>query len=199
MADYVNNKELYEQFKLYHPLAKAAAEAGQERPEIPLKIAEALMQISTRIMNSYNFCNYSYKAEMISDAILQCFRKVHLFDPERTENPFAYFSQLAWNAAVSRIKEEQKHASIRARLINGRLTTEFVENLEKDTEATNAFVDFLKENEIFVDYYEQRKNQQQTGLIHPALKHRNFTPYTKKEVVVQPSPDLDLFELADDE
>lgn len=198
MADYVNNKELYEQFKVYHPLAKAALSAGEERPEIPLKIAEAIIQISTRIMNSYNFCNYSYKAEMISDAILQCFRKVHLFDPDRTENPFAYFSQLAWNAAVSRIKEEQKHASIRARLINDKLTTEYVENLEKDSEATNAFVDFLKDNEIFVDYFEQRKTQQQTGLIHPSLKHRNFTPYVKKENKVIESDETNLFDLTNE-
>ena len=197
MSHYVNNKELYEEFVSYYPLCKAALNAGLERPEIPLIIAEAIKQIAKRINNSYNFRNYSYVDEMIAAGMLQCLRKVHLFNPDISESPFSYFSQLCWNASIGVIKEEQKQTSIRARLINDKLTTDFVENLDKDSDATNAFVDFLKENEIFVDYYEQRKSQGQTGLLHPALRHKNLTPYVKKRPVAV-SSETNLYELTDE-
>jgi len=195
MADYVNNKELFAELCIFNAAYILATEAGLERPQISNKIAHAIMQVCTRMANSYNFCNYTYKDEMISDAILKCYKKIHGFDPLRSENPFAYVSQIAWNSFLYRIKEEQKESSIKARMIREKMSDEFVQHgVDTDAdEGSNAFVEFLKENDAFVDYIELRKENAKT--IHPSLKHRNKTPYVKKFVELK--EDDTEFDLSD--
>lgn len=195
---YVNGREFLGMLKEYHASYLESVRLEQEKPQVSNEIAGAIIQIATRLSNSYNFIGYSYKDEMIADGIYKCLDKVHRFDPNISENPFGFFSQLCWNSFLNRIKIEQKQASIRARLINDKVTSEFVEqSLENDVDATNAFVGFLKDNNIFVDYYEERKTADQTGTIHPSLKHRNLTPYVKKEkeIKVKPNPETNLYDL----
>lgn len=197
---YVNNKELLNSLKEFRVLYLESKELGLERPVMPNKVSSAIVQIATKMSRLHNFIGYSYRSDMISDAILQCTAKFQNFDPEKGDNPFAYFSQLAWNAFVGRIKIEQKQTSIRAKLINEKVTTEFIQqNLENDTDGTNAFVDFLKENEIFVDYYQQSKDQEKNGSLHPSLKHRNLTAYAKKtDTKVVEDSETNLYELTDE-
>lgn len=195
---YVNGKEFFVMLKEYHEKYLISIENNTDKPIVSNEIAGAIMQICNRLSNSFNFIGYSYKDEMIADAIYKCLDKVHRFDPAISENPFAFFTQLAYNAFINRIKIEQKQASIRARLINDKVTSDFVEqSLENDVDATNAFVGFLKDNNIFVDYFEERKGNIQVGTLHPSLKHRNLTPYIKKEkdVKVKSNPETNLYEL----
>ena len=197
---YVNNKEILAIMKEYR-VAYLKTKEETERPPMPPRVADAIVQIATKMSRMHNFIGYSYRPDMISDAILQLTAKFHLFDPEKSDNFFGYASQLCWNAFIGRIKVEQKQTSIRARLINDKVTSEFIQqNLEGDAEGTNAFVDFLKENEIFVDYFEQRKNSEKTGSLHPSLKHRNLTPYAKetKTKVKPKTEEPNLFELVKD-
>lgn len=195
---YVNGKEFFVMLKAYHESYLLSVENQTDKPLVSNEIAGAIVQICNRLSNSFNFIGYSYKDEMIADGIFKCLDKVHRFDPAISQNPFGFFSQLAYNAFINRIKIEQKQASIRARLINEKVTSDFVEqSLENDVDATNAFVGFLKDNNIFVDYYEERKENAQTGTLHPALKHRNLTPYTKKVKPIKdkPNPETNLYEL----
>jgi DNA-directed RNA polymerase specialized sigma24 family protein len=75
---------------------------------------------------------YSYKDEMIADAIENCVSAAHSFDPEKSNNPFAYFTQIAWNAFIRRISKEKKQAYIK----------------HKNFEQTNLLDDLLEENYI---------------------------------------------------
>lgn len=195
---YVNGKELFEEMLVYKESCNVAKALGLPRPPITDKIASSIIRISNKLSNSYNFIGYSYKDEMIADGIIKCVEKIHLFNPEKSENVFAYATQIIFNSFINRIKLEQKQASIRARLINDKITSEFVEqSLENDVDATNAFVGFLKDNNIFVDYYEERKENEHTGTLHPSLKHRNLTPYVKKnkEISIKPSAETNLYDL----
>lgn len=197
---YVNGKEFFAMLKEYHEKYLVSVEAGLDKPQVSNEIAGAIMQIADRLSNSFNFIGYSYKDEMIADAIYKCLDKVHRFDPNLSENPFAFFTQVSYNSFVNRIKIEQKQASIRARLINDKVTSDFVEqSLDNDVDATNAFVGFLKDNNIFVDYFEERKGNIQVGTLHPSLKHRNLTPYIKKDkdIKVKADPETNLYELMD--
>jgi len=199
---YVNNKELFDIMKEYRIEYLKTKELGTERPPMPNRVADAIVQIATKMSRMHNFIGYSYRSDMISDAILQCTAKFHLFDPEKSDNFFSYASQICWNEFLSRIKAEQKQTSIRAKLINEKVTTDFIQqNLENDVDGTNAFVDFLKENEIFVDYYQQKEEQIKTGStgIHPSLKHRNLTEYVKKDKKEKKKIVTDLFEIPENE
>jgi hypothetical protein len=84
-------------------------------PSIPNYVGEAIMLICSNLMKRPNFSGYSpqYKQEMISDATVDCVAAVGNFDPSRTNNPFAYFTQIAWNAFIRRLAKEKKHVYIK--------------------------------------------------------------------------------------
>lgn len=194
MAEYINGKEMYAELVIYNTLYKKSLVDGHEKPQVSKKLAHSIIQIATRLTNSYNFVNYTYKDEMISDAILKCLDKVHRFDPTISEQSFAFFTQVAWNACVNRIKIEQKESSVKARLIREKMSSEFVSHgVDSDADdGGNSFVEFLKENDAFVDYIEIKKNK--VVSTHPNMTHRNKTPYAKKHVEVVDDYYFDLSE-----
>ena len=142
---YVNNRELFDSLVIYRQKLELTEAAGLERPVMPEEVSSAILRICTKLSRMHNFIGYSYRNDMISDAILQVTAKFHKFEPTKSENPFAYFSQIAWQSFVARIKEEQKHTSIRARLINDKVTTEFVDNLEHDRTYGRSILNCPKE------------------------------------------------------
>lgn len=193
MADYINGKELTAELKKYREMCFAAEAEGKEIPIVTDRIANGIIQIATRLANSWNFVNYTYKDEMVSDAIVKCLTKIRNFDPEKSENSFAFLTQVCWNCYLERIKIEQYQTSVKAKFIKEKLSNEFIEQSAsiENEEAANAFVEFLKDNEIFVDHIEER----QKASIHESLKHRNKTAYIKKDVIViEPAMDLSQFE-----
>lgn len=193
MADYINGKEMFAELVIYHATYKASKELGEEKPQISDKIANSFIQIATRLSNSFNFVGYTYKDEFISDGIIKCLDKVHCFDPAKSENCFAYFTQVCWNAAILRIKTEQKQSSVKARMIREKMSSEFVAHgVDSDTDdGSNAFVEFLKENDSYIDYIELKKER--SG-VHDSFKHKNKTSYASKKnvVLVDDLPEFDL-------
>lgn len=195
MAEYVNGKALFAELSIYHKLYTEATEKGEAKPQISDTIAHAIIQIATRMANSWNFVGYTYKDEMISDAILKCYEKIHRFDPSISDNSFGFVSQVTWNSFINRIKEEQKQSSVKARMIREKMSSEFVEHgVDSDSDdGSNSFVEFLKENDSYVDYIELKKENEIKKLSGKLAyePHRNKTPYTKK-VVAQEIPEFDL-------
>jgi DNA-directed RNA polymerase specialized sigma24 family protein len=195
MADYINGKDLFDELKLYKDSNKELLAKGIVPPPTD-KISHAIVQIANRLSNSFNFVNYSFKDEMIGDGILKCFRKFHKFDCERSENPFAYFSQICWNAFIERIKTERRETSIKAKMINEKMSSDFVSHgtAQDDPDFANAFVEFLKENEVLVDHYAEEKNKKYK--VHESLVHRNKTEYKKvtRDDVIDDVFDLSVFE-----
>jgi hypothetical protein len=201
MAEYVSNKELLAELIEYKNNCRIAAALGSEKPQINNKIASAITRICTNLSNRDNFIGYSFKDDMIGDAILKCFIKLEKFNEERGENPFAYFSQIAWNCYINRISKEKAEISAKAKLIRNTLTSDFVEQGIGDSDMGNQFVEFLLENDAYVDYIEQSKLNKVngTGYLHDSLRHRNKTPYVKtveEPKQVKPiEPEVDLWNL----
>jgi hypothetical protein len=199
MADYINGKEMYAELVVYNAAYKLAMENGEEKPPVSRKLAESFIQIATRLANSFNFCNYTYKDEFIADGIVKCLDKVHRFDPEVSQQAFAFFTQICWNEAILRIKSEQHQSSVKAKLIREKLSSEFVEHgVDSDSDdGSNAFVEFLKENDSYVDYIELRKEIEKEP-VSKIAKHRNKTPYAKKAVVaVDVLEEVNLFDFVE--
>ena len=110
---YVNNKALYEELKLYKAARIAAETAGKPKPRVPNYVGVCLMQICTRLSHRPNFINYSYREDMIADGIENCIAAVDNFNSDKYENPFAFFTMIAWNAFIRRIDKEKKQAYIK--------------------------------------------------------------------------------------
>ena len=113
MADYVNNKELYEAFLVYKEKCDEAENSGLPRPMIPDVIGKAYLLIATKIATRANFSGYTYKEEMIGDAIENCVKATYNFDPSKGKNPFGYFTRISWFAFLRRIESEKKETYIK--------------------------------------------------------------------------------------
>ena len=106
---YVNNKELYVAMVEYKKIVNEAKEAGKQNPRIPNYIGECIMKIATHLAYRPNFANYTFREEMISDGIENCLLYINNFNPDKYQNPFAYFTQIIYFAFIRRIQKEKKH------------------------------------------------------------------------------------------
>jgi hypothetical protein len=106
---YVNNKDLYAAMVEYKNLVKQAAEENKQSPRIPNYIGECIMKIATHLAYRPNFANYTFRDEMISDGIENVLLYINNFDPAKSTNPFAYFTQIIYFAFIRRIQKEKKH------------------------------------------------------------------------------------------
>lgn len=110
---YVDNKSFYAALVEYRKKRLDAIEAGLPIPRIPEYIGVCIFKIATKLSSKGNFVNYSYKEEMISDGIENCINYMHNFNPEKSNNPFAYFTRIIYNAYVLRIQKEKKQTYIK--------------------------------------------------------------------------------------
>jgi len=113
MANYINNKLFLEQIINYKNLCKETADKGMISPKIPEEIGESILSIATNLAKRPNFSSYTFKDEMISDGVENCLRYLNNFDPEKSNNPFSYFTQIIHFAFVRRILHESKHSYIK--------------------------------------------------------------------------------------
>lgn len=104
---YVDNKKFLEEIILYKEAVKQAKQNQLEKPVIQDYLGECFMNIAKKLSNRPNFSGYMYKDDMISDALENCVRYINSFDPEISNNPFAYFTQMIHHAFVRRIKSEK--------------------------------------------------------------------------------------------
>lgn len=109
---YVNNADFYDSLLKYREVL-LDIEDEKDYPKIPNYIAECIYEICKRIASKGNFKNYTYIDEMISDGLENALASVNKFDPQKSNNPFAYFSQIIINAFIRRIKIEKKHSYIK--------------------------------------------------------------------------------------
>ena len=87
----------------------------REDDVITEELGRMILQIATNYSNKGNFASYTWKEDMISEAVLTCLRYMHNFDPNKMErpNPFAYFTTVIHNAFINYIRKQNKHSEIK--------------------------------------------------------------------------------------
>jgi len=139
--NYINNAEFLEAVKAYKKLCLEAEDAGDEVPRIPNYIGECIFKIATRLASRPNFSGYTYKDDMISDGLENAIQALGNFDPEKSSNPFAYFTQIIWYAFLRRIDKEKKQMYIKHKVIeNSVIHGTAMEKNDGDT-GDAAFID----------------------------------------------------------
>jgi hypothetical protein len=114
---YVNNKELLEALIVYRTKVAHAKENDLPKPRITNYLGECFLKIATHLSYKPNFVNYMFREDMISDGIENCVQYIHNFNPERSQNPFAYFTQIIHYAFLRRIQKEKKQLEIKTKII----------------------------------------------------------------------------------
>ena len=114
---YVNNKEFLAALIEYRTKVAEAKEKGLDKPPIPNYIGECFLKIANHLSFKPNFVNYMFKDDMICDGIENCVQYIHNFNPEKSQNPFAYFTQIIHYAFLRRIQKEKKQMEIKNKII----------------------------------------------------------------------------------
>jgi len=108
-AHYVDNKLLFAAMEQHLAALELAKKEGSLKPRIPAYVGECIMKIATHLAFKPNFSNYPFREEMISDGIENCLQYIGNFDPGKSQNPFAYFTQIIYFAFIRRIQKEKKY------------------------------------------------------------------------------------------
>ena len=114
---YVDNKKFLAELIIYRQQITEAEEAGDPKPRVSNYIGECFLKIATHLSYRPNFINYMYRDDMIGDGIENCIQYIHNFDPEKSKNPFAYFTQIVYYAYLRRIAKEKRQQSIREKIL----------------------------------------------------------------------------------
>ena len=137
---------------------KEAEELGDPQPPVTNYIGECFLKIANHLSYRPNFINYTYRDEMISDGIENCLQYASNFNPDKSKNPFAYFTQIIYYAFIRRIQKEKKQQHIRHKVI---------ENMNVDILAVGEdmeqaqFVEYLPEELPTVeDIYKPKRKKE---------------------------------------
>jgi hypothetical protein len=149
--NYVNNKDFLEAITVYRNKVIIAKEKGLPKPRVPNYIGDCFLKIATHLSYKPNFVNYMFRDEMISDGIENCLQYIHNFDPEKSKNPFAYFTQVIYFAFLRRIAKEKKQLEIKTKILErtGYDHVMYTESFEGDMAGLNqSYSDMsgIKEN-----------------------------------------------------
>lgn len=116
-SHYVDNKKFFEAMKEWKKAIAIAEDSGESAPPVPEYIGECFILIAERLSLRANFINYPFRDEMIGDAIENCLMYASNFDPEKSTNPFSYFTQIIYYAFLRRIQKEKKQNYIKYRIV----------------------------------------------------------------------------------
>tara|TARA_B100001559_G_scaffold11616_1_gene10151 strand:+ start:31 stop:492 length:462 start_codon:yes stop_codon:yes gene_type:complete len=114
---YVNNKEFLLALVDFRAECKEAEEKGEPKPRIGNYIGECFLKIATHLSYKPNFVNYMFREDMICDGIENCVQYINNFDPAKSSNPFAYFTQIIYYAFLRRISKEKRQLEIKNKII----------------------------------------------------------------------------------
>ena len=143
---YVNNKEFLAAMVAYKKTVDTAKKAGKNNPRVPDYVGECFLKIANHLSYRPNFINYTYRDDMISDGIENCLQYLNNFDGEKSNNPFAYFTQIIYYAFIRRIQKEKKQTTIKQRMIQEANYDDMTLQPGEDREFKNQFTEYLKKN-----------------------------------------------------
>ena len=153
---YINNADFLQALVDYKSACLEAKSNGKPEPKIPNYIGECWMKIAEGLSHKPNFINYTYRDEMISDGIENCLMYFNNFDPTKSKNPFAYFTQIIYYAFLRRIQKEKKQLYVKYKATEQMGILDEFEMMEFDDGTTRQFelYDNIAE---FIETYEVAK------------------------------------------
>ena len=143
---YVDNKLFLEAMKEYRKSCNKAKREKRNKPPVTDYIGSCFLKIANHLSYRPNFINYTFRDDMISDGIENCLQYLDNFNPAKSNNPFAYFTQIIYYAFVRRIQKEKKQTTIKQKMIADSNYDDMTLQPGEDREFKNQFTEFLKQN-----------------------------------------------------
>lgn len=150
-SHYIDNKKFYQALVDYRALIDKAITDGKPQPQVPNYIGDCFIKIATHLSYKSNFINYTFKDDMISDGIENCLTAVAKFDPSKSANPFAYYTQIVYFAFIRRIQKEKKQQATKYKMIENMDIDSIITQEHDSGDFNNQFLDYLKKQLDQVD------------------------------------------------
>ena len=163
-AHYVDNAKFLEAMIEYKREYNKAKEDDTGLPQISEYLGSVFLKIAQRLSFRPNFINYAFKNDMISDGIENCLHYIHNFNPEKSNNPFAYFTQIIYYAFIRRIQKEKKQLYIKYKSMqNYEIAPEYMDQ-EKSNNNYISLSDYENSDfkvmvDDFVDTFEKSRKK----------------------------------------
>ena len=158
---YVDNKKFLAAIVERKVLLKEAEDEDDPKPQISNYLGECILKIANHLSYRPNFINYTYKEEMISDGIENSLQYIDNFDPEKSKNPFAYFTQIIYYAFIRRIAKEKKQQKIKDRILKRSNIQDMIVVQDHDDEADyqTQYIEFLDKYSFSDDDEDDKKKE----------------------------------------
>ena len=154
---YINNEDFLKALVDYKESCKLAKNENKPEPAIPNYIGECFMKIAEGLSHKPNFINYTYRDEMISDGIENCLQYFNNFDPAKSKNPFAYFTQIIYFAFLRRIQKEKKQTYVKYKATQQFGILDEFELMELEDGTTKQFELYDNISEFIGNYEDAKK------------------------------------------
>jgi hypothetical protein len=155
---YVNNADFLKALIDYKTACDTAKAECKEDPIVPNYIGECFLKIANHLSRKPNFISYSFREEMVCDGIENCIMYFRNFDPIKSSNPFAYFTQIIYFAFLRRIQKEKKQLYVKYKA-----TEQFglLDEGEMYEDAEGNMKQFVLYDNLseFIQTYEAKKNE----------------------------------------
>ena len=142
-SHYVDNKKFLAALIEYKQSIDDAKAKGEEQPRVTHYIGECFIKIATHLSYKSNFINYTFRDDMVSDGIENCLTAAAKFDPTKSSNPFAYYTQIIYFAFIRRIQKEKKQQATKYKIIENLDFDSLMQNSD-DSESSRQLIDYLK-------------------------------------------------------
>jgi len=140
--NYIDNERFFDEIKQWKKGVDEAAMEGEEKPPVTDYIGECFWKIAEHLSFKSNFANYPFREDMIGDAVENCLMYAHNFDPDKSKNPFSYFTQITYYAFIRRIEKEKKQNYVKFKML---------EHLDEDGSVRRWFNDNFFDSDKNVD------------------------------------------------
>jgi len=155
---YVDNKKFLAAMIIHKEKVKKAIENNKTKPDVTNYIGECFLKIANHLSYRPNFINYTYRDDMISDGIENCLQYMNNFNPEKSTNPFAYFTQIIYYAFIRRIQKEKKQTLVKQKMIANAGVENIMDQLEgDDSQYRSQLLDFLQRNQKIEEPEKKKK------------------------------------------
>jgi hypothetical protein len=159
---YVDNKVFLQAMIEWKEACKLSKEDDDGRkPAVTNYIGECFLKIATHLSYRPNFINYTYKDDMISDGIENCLQYASNFNPEKSNNPFAYFTQIIYYAFIRRIQKEKKQTHVKNRIVAGSNYQSY-DTMPGDSTSYSIDNSFAMDNLPMEDVYKTKKTEKKS-------------------------------------
>jgi hypothetical protein len=182
--NYIDNEKFYEEIKDYIMACRDIDNQNEKSPDdtiIPYPqtndyIAECIFQIAENLSRKGNFCNYTFRDEMVGDAVENCYRYIRNFDPDKYKNPFAYYTQICYFAFIRRINNEKDYKIAIYKLISDAVReddfTKWAKQQNLDLDGKDTLADYFNINPDDIEKLEKE-----------AKKENNKKKLSKKSIL----------------